>query len=92
MRSLAETLFWMLSARRRWDRRHVHRSYYRAMRPVRPFNPVRSVFNFFWSLLWVGFGLAMAFSPEFRDMFVRFWVGFAHVMAALARGLASLFW
>lgn len=92
MRSLAETVFWMLSARRRWDRRHVHRPSARAMRPVRPFNPVRSVFNFSWSLLWVCIGLAMAFSPEFRDSFVQFWAGSAHVMAALARGLASLFW
>lgn len=92
MRPLAETLFLIMSARRRLDRRYGYRSYSRAMRPVRPFNPVRSVLNFFWSLLWVCFGLAMAFSPDFRDLFVRFWVAFAHVMAALARGLASLFW
>lgn len=70
---------------RRWTRPH------RMVRPVRPFRPVRSVFHFFWSLFWLIAGLALAFSPEFRTMFIQFWVGFAHMAASLARGLAGLF-
>jgi hypothetical protein len=42
-------------------------------------------------LFWIVVGLAIAFSPEFRTMFIQFWVGFAHLMASLARGLAGLF-
>jgi hypothetical protein len=91
MRILTDSLFGILGSRRRWDRWHASRSFRRPMRPIRPFNPIRGVFHVFWSLLWICFGLAMAFSPQFRGMFIHFWVGFAQVMASFARGLAGLF-
>ncbi|NWF82533.1 MAG: hypothetical protein HXY18_01735 [Bryobacteraceae bacterium] len=87
MRTLAASLLWMLASRRRWDGRW---SYRRAIRPIRPLSPIRSAFRFFWSLLWLGFGLAMAFSPEFRGMFVQFWAGFARILSRLVQKPGAL--
>jgi hypothetical protein len=87
MRTLNDSLFWMFNSGRFGRRRRP----FRPMRPVRPFNPIRSLFRLFWSVAWILIGLGIAFSPELRGLFVRFWVGFAQVAAALARGLAGMF-
>jgi hypothetical protein len=35
-------------------------------------HPFGAVWGFFWTLFWIGFGLLMIFSPEFRSGFIAF--------------------
>ena len=50
-------------------------------------SPVWSVFP--WTLIWVVFGLAIAFSPSFRDGFIGVVTGIAHVFMHVLQVLAG---
>jgi hypothetical protein len=50
--------------------------------------PVAAIWGLFWVAFWIGFGLLMAFSPEFREGFIGFVIQipklFVHLLHVLA--------
>lgn len=88
MRPFLISVLWAAAGRRRpiW-----HSRAWRSPQGVqaRPFSPLQGFFHLLWSIFWICFGLAMAFSPEFRSGFVELCVAFARLMAELARAAAA---